>query len=51
MWVIMMGYRMYAAFKAWRNMRREQLRQEFDTLVEMTLARSRQPHSATRKGG
>jgi len=41
MWVIMMGNRMYAAYKAWRKMRREQLREEFNSLVEMTLARSR----------
>jgi hypothetical protein len=32
---------MYAAYSAWREMRREQLRQEFNTLVAMTLARSR----------
>ena len=41
MWAISMGNRIYAAFKAWRKMRREQLQQEFNTLVEMTLARSR----------
>jgi len=38
--VIMMGNRMYAAIKAWRKMRREQLQVEFNTLVEITLARS-----------
>jgi hypothetical protein len=41
MWVIKMTKRMYAALKAWREMRREQLRQEFNALVEMTLAKSR----------
>jgi hypothetical protein len=39
--VIMFGHRMYAAIKAWRKMRREQLQQEYDHLVEMTLARIR----------
>jgi len=43
--VIMIGNRMYAAYKAWRKMRREQfqeqLRKDFYELVEMTLAKSR----------
>ncbi len=39
--VIMIGHKMYAAFKAWRKMRREELQMEYDLLVEMTLARSR----------
>jgi len=39
--IIMMGNRIYAAYKAWRKIRREQLRQEFNALVEMALARSR----------
>ena len=39
--VIKIGNRMYAAVKAWRNMQREQLHQDYDRLVEMTLARSR----------
>ncbi|HEY5976113.1 MAG TPA: hypothetical protein VIU41_15370 [Geobacteraceae bacterium] len=41
MLAIMMENRMYTAVKAWRNMRREQLHQDYDRLVEMTLARSR----------
>jgi len=40
MWNIIMRNRIYAAYKSWRRMRREQLQQEFNTLVEMTLARS-----------
>ena len=38
---VLLGNRMYAEFKAWRKMRREQLQQEYDHLVEMTLARIR----------
>lgn len=39
--VVMIGNRMYAAVKAWRKEHREQLQQEYDKMVEMTLARSR----------
>jgi hypothetical protein len=41
MWAIKIGNRMYAAFKDWRKIRREQLQQDFNKLVEMTLAKSR----------
>jgi len=43
--VITFGTHMYNEYKAWRKMRREQfqeqLRKDFNELVEMTLARSR----------
>ncbi len=43
--VIKFGTGMYAAFKAWRKLRREQFQEQllkdFNELVEMTLARSR----------
>jgi len=38
---VLLGNRMYAEFKAWRKMRREQLQREYDRMVEMALARSR----------
>ncbi len=33
--------RMYAAVKAWRKTRRDQLQQDYDKMVEMTLTRIR----------